>query len=150
MGFSMRLPQDAWTYRDARAYRVQMPVDITVVAACEDVGCDQWRTGWNTVADESTAQGVMVANWIRSGQSGRTFRELIVVAGQPAVFRFDPGQRCFREHRWPGSNRKHRTRPGRLLVYSRGRGVREHSSLRFLAEDYTEHAGLLAAQQERG
>jgi hypothetical protein len=84
---------------------------------------------------------VMVANWIRSGQSGRTFRELIVVAGQPAVFRFDPGQRCFREHR---------TRPGRLLVYSRGRGVREHSSLRFLAEDYTEHAGLLAAQQERG
>jgi hypothetical protein len=141
MGFSQRLPPPAWTYPDARAYRVHMPMDVTVVAACEDVGCDQWRTGWETVADESTKEGALVAAWIRSGQSGRTFRELVVVAGQPAVFRFDSGQRCFQEHR---------TRPGRLLVYQGGRGVREHTDLRFLAEDYTEHVGRLAEQQERG
>lgn len=130
-----------WTDPAARAYRVHMPMDVTVVAACEDVGCDQWRTGWETVADESVREGALVAMWIRSGQTGRTFRELAAVAGQPAVFRFDSGQRCFNEHR---------TRPGRLLVHQRGRLVAEHTDLRFLAEDYTEHVGRLAEQQERG
>lgn len=138
---ALKHPPPAWTYPDARAYRVHMPHDVTVVAACEDVGCDQWRSGWETVADEETEQGAMVAAWIRSGQSGRTFRELVVVAGQPAVFRFDSGQRCFQEHR---------TRPGQLLVYNRGRGVREHVSLANLAEDYTEHVGRLADMEQRG
>ena len=142
MGFSIgQLGPDAWTDRSSRAYRIHMPHDLTVVAACEDVGCDQWRTGWETVCDESTKPGAMVAMWIRSGQSGRTYRELVTVAGAPAVFRFGSGQRCFNEHR---------TRPGRLMVYSGGRGVREHTDLRFLAEDYTEHMGGVAAQQERG
>jgi hypothetical protein len=130
-----------WTDPTARAYRVHMPHDVTVVAACEDVGCDQWRSGWETVADESTKEGALVANWIRSGESGRTYRELVAVAGQPAVFRFESGQRCFNEHR---------TRPGRLLVHQRGRLVAEHADLRFLAEDYTEHVGRLAEEQERG
>lgn len=141
MGIIMRLPPDAWTDRGARAYRVNMPHDVTVTAACEEVGCDQWRAGWETVADESTQEGALVAAWIRSGQSGRAFRELAAAPGQPAVFRFEGGQRCFREHR---------TRQGRLLVYQGGRGVREHVSLGDLAEDYTEHAGLLAGQRERG
>jgi hypothetical protein len=85
----------------------------------------------------------MVANWIRSGATGRDFREMQDVRGGTilTVFRFTPHQRCFNEHR---------TRPGRLLVYSGGRGVREHTDLRFLAEDYTEHMGGIAAQQERG
>jgi hypothetical protein len=139
-----RLPPPAWTYPDARAYRVHMPHDTTVKAACEDVGCDQWRTGWETVLDESTEMGALTAAWIRSGQCGRTFREFPPGwrnGQQVSIFRFDSGQRCFAEHR---------TRPGRLLVYSRGRGIAEHTSLRFLAEDYTEHAGRLAGQQERG
>lgn len=124
-----------------QAYRVHMPHDFTVVAACEDVGCDQWRRGWETVCDETTSDGATVAAWIRSGQSGRTFAELPRLGGGPAVFRFESRQRCFREHR---------TRPGRLLVHQGGRVAREHTSLRFLAEDYTEHVGRLAEQQERG
>lgn len=129
---------DAWTDRNSRSYRIHMPHDITVVAACEDVGCDQWRSGWVTECDESTETGALVAAWIRSGQSGRTYVEL---QGSPAVFRFAGGQRCFAEHR---------TRPGRLRVYQRGRPAAEHVSLANLAEDYTEHVGQLAGQQERG
>lgn len=141
MGFLPRLPPPLHGHQGARVYRIHMPHDITVVAACEDAGCDQWRSGWVTECDESTKEGALVAHWIRSGQSGRTFRELAVVAGQPAVFRFDSGQRCFREHR---------TRPGSLLVHQGGRVAREHVSLSDLAEDYTEHTGRLAGQQERG
>lgn len=128
---------------DARNYRVHMPHDTTIKASCEDVGCDQRRSGWETVCDESTRDGVMVANWIRSGQSGRDFTEMSDVrqGSLVAVFRFPPHQRCFTEHR---------TRPGRLLVQRRGRVLREHSSLSDLAEDYTEHVGRLAEQEERG
>lgn len=136
------LPPPLWSHPGARAYRVHMPHDTTVIAACEDIGCDQWRGGWDTVCDLDTAAGAEVAGWIRSGGSGRTYREL----GRPpdatvVIFRFEAGQRCFREHR---------TRPGRLLVHQRGRIAREHASLADLAEDYTEHIGRLAEQQERG
>jgi hypothetical protein len=141
MGFLAKLPPPAWANRAVRVYRVNMPHDVMVKAACEDVGCDQHRSGWVTECDEATREGALVAAWIRSGQSGRTYREIAAVAGQPAVFRFDSGQRCFAEHR---------TRPGRLLVHQGGRPAREHGSLADLAEDYTEHAGRLAAQQERG
>lgn len=123
-----------------RDYRIHMPADVTVVAACEDVRCDQWLRGWETVCDLSVPEQALVANFIRSGQSGRTFTELASLPGGPAVFRFESGQRCFREHR---------TRPGRMLVRQDGRIVREHVSLANLAEDYTEHVGRLAEQQER-
>jgi hypothetical protein len=142
MGFMMpRLPAPLWT-QEGRHYRVHMPHDITIKVACEDAGCDQWRGGWETVCDESTKEGALVANWIRSGQSGREFRELSRAPGSmTAVFRFPARQRCFNEHR---------TRPGRLLVMRRGRTLREHTSLADLAEDYTEHTGRLAGQAERG
>ncbi|HEY5396216.1 MAG TPA: hypothetical protein VIL16_12545 [Trebonia sp.] len=140
MGFG-QLPPPAWANKAARVYRVHMPHDLLIKVACEDAGCDQWRSGWETVCDESTKQGALVAAWIRSGQSGRTYRELAAVRGQPSVFRFDSGQRCFAEHR---------TRPGRLLVHQGGRPAREHASLADLAEDYTEHVGRVAEQQERG
>ncbi len=141
MGFLRQLPPPIWAYRGTHAFRIHMPHDLTVVVACETAGCDQWRTGWETVCDESTREGTLVAAWIRSGQSGRTYRELVAVAGQPAVFRFDSRQRCFNEHR---------TRPGRLLVHHDGHVAREHVSLADLAEDYTEHMGGIAARQERG
>jgi hypothetical protein len=56
------------------------------------------------------------------------------------VFRFDPRQRCFEEHR---------TRPARLLVRDGGQ-VREHVSFSDIAEDYTEHVGRLAELQQKG
>lgn len=138
MGLITRLPPPLWADPGARHYRVHMPHDLTVVAACEDVGCDQWRNGWETICDLDDAMGAKVAMMIRSGQSGRTYLEF---PGNPVVFRFDPRQRCFREHR---------TRPGRLLVHQGGRIVREHANLGYLAEDYTEHLGRLAGQQQKG
>ena len=136
-------PPPAWTYPGVRAYRIHMPHDVLVAAACEDVGCDQWRHGWETVCDEADDMGGKVAMLIRSGQTGRAFRELADVRDgvRVAVFRFDSGQRCFREHR---------TRAGRLLVHQGGRIAREHASLADLAEDYTEHVGRLAEQEKRG
>jgi hypothetical protein len=143
---ALQQPLPAWLYRDARAYRVHMPPDVTVAAACEDVGCDQWRFGWETVCDLTdltpATGGAAVAALIRSGKTGRTYRELTHAPdASVAVFRFESGQRCFAEHR---------TRPGELLVYSRGRRVAEHFSFRDIAEDYTEHAGRLAEQEKRG
>ena len=143
MGFLRQLPPGLWL-SDNRNYRIHMPHDTTVKTACEDAGCEQWAHGWETVCDESTKEGALVANWIRSGQSGRTYREFPPGwhDGKPvSIFRFEGGQRCFREHR---------TRPGRLLVQRRGRILREHTSLGFLAEDYTEHTGRLAEQEKRG
>jgi hypothetical protein len=126
---------------DNRCYRVHMPHDLTVVAACEDVACDQWRDGWETVCDEADEMGGKVAMLIRSGQTGRDFTEFPPgPGGTVAVFRFAPRQRCFREHR---------TRPGRALVQRNGRILREHTSLADLAEDYTEHVGRLAEIEKR-
>jgi hypothetical protein len=118
-----------------RDYVIAMPPDRWVKAACEQVNCEQWRYGWDTLADEATPLGAQQADYIRR-QSGRTFREMRAPDGL-TVFRFEPGQRCFAEHR---------TRPQRFLV----RGVREHTGLTGLAEDYTEHTGRLAEQAQKG
>lgn len=137
------LPPPLWAH-EGRHYRVHMPKDVTVVAACEEVGCDQWRNGWETVCEEASDPAhATVAMLIRAGKTGRAFTEMHDVRNGVIVtiFRFDSGQRCFTEHR---------TRPGRLLVMRRGRVLREHTSLADLAEDYTEHAGRLAGQAERG
>jgi hypothetical protein len=126
-----------------RDYLIRLPPDITVKAACEDVGCDQWAHGWQTVCDESTRQGALVANFIRSGQSKRTFTESATWdEGRPvAVFRFESGQRCFREHR---------TRPARFAVRP-GRGpLIARTRLADWGEDLADHLGLLADEARKG
>lgn len=141
MGILAKLPPPLWQ-SDNRNYRIHMPHDRTVIAACEDVGCDQWLNGWETICDRDTPEGRLVAEMIRSGNSGRTYREVGTAPdSRVIIFRFDAHQRCFREHR---------TRPGRLVVQRRGRVLREHVSLGDLAEDYTEHVGRLAEQEKRG
>jgi hypothetical protein len=122
----------------SRDYHVRMPMDRWVKTACEAVGCEQWRYGWETHIDEATALGRLQGEYIRL-QSGRTFTERRTEAGL-TVFTFEPHQRCFEEHR---------TRPARLLVHEGGR-TREHVSFADIAEDYTEHTGRLAEQAERG
>ena len=122
----------------SRDYLVRMPRDTTVVAACQDVKCDSWQHGWETTIDESTPLGTFQAAYIRQ-TAGRTFRELRREDGV-TVFRFDPYQRCFEEHR---------TRPARLLVRDGGQ-LREHVSFSDIAEDYTEHVGRVAELQQKG
>jgi hypothetical protein len=87
----------------ARAFtthQVLSPSDRTIVAACEQAGCLRWRHGWDSRVDERTEEGRALAHLIRSGEHGRTFREL---PGRDAagctVFRFESRQRCFAEHR---------------------------------------------------
>jgi len=116
-----------------QTYRVDTPSDVTIVATCQQVGCDHWRNGWDTIVDEATVIGANQAGFIRRGGTGRTFRELGRNTEGMTVFRFGPYQRCFADHR---------TRPQQLLVVSgdwrQYRGViREHVNGADFMEDVT-------------
>ena len=87
-----RMPAQAY-----KSYLIVSPRDTTVRTACEDAGCEFWRDGWDSPVDERTEQGRAWA-WVIRTQSRRTFRELRRADGV-TVFRFAPGQRCFRDHR---------------------------------------------------
>ena len=117
-----------------RDYRIRFPRDVTVRAACEDVGCDNWQYGWETILDERTPQGRALAVWLRSGASGRTFREL--PGGEVTAFRFGHGQRCFEEHR---------TRPATFLA-----GGRRVASLGEWIGDLDDHVNRLEIQLRKG
>lgn len=81
-----------------KSYVLLAPRDTTVIAACSEVGCQHWAHGWDSVIDERTLLGKSQADYIRT-RSGRTFRELGAPESGVTVFRFEPFQRCFREHR---------------------------------------------------
>ena len=117
-----------------RDYLIRFPRDVTVRAACEDVGCESWQFGWETILDERTAQGRAAAAWIRSGASGRTYREL--PGAEVVVFRFGSGQRCFEEHR---------TRPAVFLA-----GGRRVGSLGNWTADLDAHVNQLEDQLRKG
>jgi hypothetical protein len=116
-----------------RDYLLRLPRDTTVVAACEETRCENWLYGWDTVLDERTPAGRELAAWIRSGQSGRDFRELGAGDGGTVVFRFGPHQRCFAEHR---------TRPARWLVRS-GQRVTAHQDMQAWIGDLDDHVSDL-------
>ena len=117
-----------------RDYRIRFPRDTTVRAACEDVGCDNWQYGWETILDERTPQGHALAVWLRSGACGRTFREL--PGGEVTAFRFERGQRCFEEHR---------TRPATFLA-----GPRRVATLGDWIGDLDDHVNRLETQLRKG
>lgn len=81
---------------DYQTFAILRPSDLAERAACEEVGCGAYRNGWETGADERTAQGAAIAAYIRT-RAGRTFREFKREDGW-TIFRFDSGQRCFEEH----------------------------------------------------
>jgi hypothetical protein len=94
-----RMPAQAY-----KSYVIISPRDTTVRTACEAAGCMAWRNGWESAVDEATPLGKAQAAYIRE-KSGRTFREQRSAAGL-SVFRFEPHQRCFTDHR---------TRPERFI-----------------------------------
>ena len=69
MAGALRLPPRT------RDYLVRMPRDVTVRSACEDVECDAWRYGWDSLIDESTPLGAQQAEYIRT-RARRTFTEI--------------------------------------------------------------------------
>ena len=128
-----------------QSYRIAAPPDVTVVAACEQVGCEAWRNGWDTIVDEATDLGTRQAAHIRSGQTGRTWREMARGDGL-TVFRFDPKQRCFAEHR---------TRPETFTVAagdvrSFGGLIRRHVRPVDWVEDMAGHLDDIRTARERG
>lgn len=135
-----RMPPQAY-----RTFRIESPRDTLIVQACKDAGCEYWRDGWDSPIDERTGQGRTWAAIIRF-QSRRTFRELRRADGV-TVFRFEPGQRCFRDHK---------TRPERYLVRGgdfRGnprREGRDHVNAADWVEDFAAHQGRLVEAIKRG
>jgi len=127
-----------------QTYRIISPPDRSVRAACEQVGCQAWLYGWETRLDERTPLGQAQALYIRA-DSGRTFRELRTAEGL-TVFRFEPRQRCFAEHR---------TRPEMYLVrggdWREDLGlIRQHQRPVDWVEDFSLHQDRLADQQRKG
>jgi hypothetical protein len=137
-----KLPAHAMT-----TFRIVQPHDRLVVSACEVVGCDKWRDGWDAILDMTNPAHAKAAEVIRSGATGRTFRELPAHGTNIVVFRFEAHQRCFDEHK---------TRPQTFL--KRGgdwRGnprqeLRRHRSAADWQEDFAEHQDKLAEEVKRG
>lgn len=118
-----------------RDYRIRLPKDTTVRAACNQVHCASWLHGWDVVLDEREPAKRAAAEWIRSGRSGRTFREL-PGGGDVTVFRFDARQRCFEEHR---------TKPARFTA-----GGQPRADMAEWIDDLDNHVGQLADQLRKG
>jgi hypothetical protein len=137
------LPASAMT-----TYRIVSPHDKDRVAACHEVGCDAWRNGWDSILDLANPAHAKAAAYIRSGASGRTYREIGTGSGEGiVVFRFASGQRCFEEHH---------TRPEVFLRRGgdhRGNPRQElcrHANAGEWVEDFAEHQQRLAEAVERG
>lgn len=128
-----------------QTFQVVSPQDTSVVVACEQAGCPNWRNGWVTLVDTTTELGARQAAYIRSGATGRSYTELAAKAGE-AAFRFDSHQRCFAEHR---------TRPELYVV--RGGDwrshlglIRQHRNAADWVEHCAEHQARLHDRIERG
>lgn len=131
-----------------QTYRIVSPADVFIKTVCEQVGCVAWRHGWDSIVDETSDLGMAQAAYFRSGQSGRSYRELGRRADGLTVFRFEARQRCFADHR---------TRAERYLVQGgdfRGnpRGIRPrlHTAPGHWVEDFAEHQQRLADAQQKG
>lgn len=128
-----------------QTFSITVPRDRMVQAACEQVGCEAWRNGWESVINEGSDLGRAQADYIRT-RAGRTFREQ-KTGGGFTVFRFDSGQRCFAEHQ---------TRPELYAVRDgdhRGNPtgqVRTHSRPEDWVEHMAENLDAFKASQERG
>lgn len=128
-----------------QTYAITAQQDRYIIQACKDAGCAYWRDGWESPIDERTEQGRMWAYLIRK-ESGRSFKECRRADGV-TVFRFDPYQRCFQEHRTKAD----------LLVVRHGdwRGnpsgwSRVHTRPQDWVEDFMEHEGALGDLRQKG
>lgn len=133
-----RMPVEAY-----RTWSVKSRPDKRVKSVCERVGCPQWRSGWESVIDESTQLGKAQAGFIRG--SGRTFRQQKTATGL-TVFRFEAYQRCFADHQ---------TMPELYLVrggdYRAKVGeVRVHQNPADWVEHVQQHMGRLLHERDKG
>lgn len=127
-----------------KTYAIRQQPDRQVKTACELANCGQWAKGWETFLNEADPAHAEAADWIRR-HSGRTFTESR--SGGLTVFRFEAGQRCFKEHR---------THPQRFVERGgdwRGNPRRDlivHARPANWQESFAEHQDRLAEQVKRG
>lgn len=126
-----------------QTWSVKSRPDKRVKTVCEKVGCAAWRSGWESVIDESTDLGRSQAAFIRS--SRRTFKEQKTAMGL-TVFRFESGQRCFADHQ---------TMPEKYLVrggdYRASVGeLRVHTRAADWVEHVQQHMGRLLDERNKG
>lgn len=143
MGEPFRPSDPPMPVQSYQTWSVKSRPDKRVKTVCERVGCPQWRSGWESLIDESTVLGRAQAAFIRG--SGRTFREQRTAVGL-TVFRFEAYQRCFADHQ---------TMPEKYLV--RGgdyRGVvgevRVHQRASDWVEHVQQHMGRLLDERAKG
>lgn len=91
-------------------FKIKMLREGATRMTCREADCQQYENGWMTILDESTDQGKAGAHYIRK-ESGRHFIAFqseeatnhlgfagMTIAPGMTVFKFFPGQTCFREH----------------------------------------------------
>lgn len=118
-----------------QTYAIRQRPDIMVPAACVDVGCEAWANGWDSPLDETDPTQAHMAQWLRSGGSGRVYREMGLDGAGRTVFRFEAHQRCFTDHG---------TIERKLLVVhgdwrQRFGTIRQHTTAASWLEDATEN-----------
>jgi hypothetical protein len=121
-----------------QTYAIRQRPDLVIPAACADADppCEAWANGWDSPLDELDPVQAEMARWLRSGGSGRVYREMGRDDAGRTVFRFEAHQRCFTDHG---------TIPRKLLVvhgdWRRNFGVvRRHTSAASWMEDTIENA----------
>ena len=78
--------------RISQRFRMAAPVAThRREATCREVDCKHWLEGWLTAVPINSPQALYIRY-----QSGRKFAE--AVDGDRVVFKFYPGQKCFRTH----------------------------------------------------
>ena len=67
-------------------------------ATCQEIGCEQYLLGWQTIVDITTDLGKKQYNYIvnNSGRKGSGNQK-----GNLVTFTFSPEQNCFKEHKLP-------------------------------------------------
>lgn len=149
---------------DYVTYSISARPDTGRVWTCREVGCEQYRLGWQCTFDESRdcgnpdwsrlcfwlAEGPLPcgrcqAQYVRYG-SGRTFKEQRTETGL-TVFRFEPFQRCFADHGTAPDIFRVRDGDWRGNPTQR---VRLHANGLDWIEDLIEHEGALADLRRKG
>lgn len=94
----------------SQQFRIKKLRDGATRLTCREANCQQYEHGWMTILDEATDQGKAGAHYIRK-ESGRRFiafqseeatnhlgAQALTIGPGLTVFKFYPGQTCFREH----------------------------------------------------
>lgn len=119
-------------------------------ATCAQVGCAHWRDGWRMVIDPNTELGRKQLSYIRL-KSGRAYADVSALDSPLVTLLFNPGQRCFAQHRVPIPEREPllRVRAGDWRG-NPGGPTRVHVRSADWVEDFAEHQLKIIEERKRG